>query len=46
MHFEPGQTVGIDLGTTFSTIAVLNQDVLRPLSQTRMMTSKLRAWCC
>ncbi|MGO8751604.1 MAG: Hsp70 family protein [Thermoguttaceae bacterium] len=26
MHFEPGQTVGIDLGTTFSTIAVLNQE--------------------
>jgi molecular chaperone DnaK len=26
MHFEPGQTVGIDLGTTFSTIAQLNSD--------------------
>lgn len=26
MHFEPGQTVGIDLGTTFSTLAVLDQN--------------------
>ena len=24
MHFEPGQTVGIDLGTTFSTLAMLD----------------------
>jgi len=26
MHFEPGHTVGIDLGTTYSTIAQLNQN--------------------
>lgn len=26
MHFEPGQTVGVDLGTTFSTVAQLNQE--------------------
>jgi molecular chaperone DnaK len=26
MHFEPGQTVGIDLGTTFSTLAQLDQN--------------------
>ena len=26
MHFEEGQTVGIDLGTTFSTIAYMNEE--------------------
>lgn len=26
MHFEPGHTVGIDLGTTFSAIAILDEE--------------------
>ena len=26
MHFEPGQTVGIDLGTTFSTLSQLDEN--------------------